>query len=103
MDSFSQSLHSHLASEPKALLALSRFISEDRKFDLAVIGKETGKKTVSMDFALNVMPIFFLNMESEEFEDGMWSNFPELPGPVTFIIKRVLPLWRGRVWRFVSK
>lgn len=35
MDSFSEPLYTHLAAEPQALLALSRFASPDKQFDLS--------------------------------------------------------------------
>ena len=102
MDSFSEPLYSHLKSEPQAILALSRFSTAGRKFDLTKIAAETGKKSVTLDFALNVLPIFLLNMETVEFEGGMWQNFPAVPSPVRWIMKNVLPLWQRRWWRFMS-
>lgn len=93
MDSFSEPLYSHLKAEPQALLALSRFTSPERQFDLTKIALETGKKSVTLDFALNVLPIFMLNHESVEFEGGMWQNHPNIPGPVRWVMKNVLPLW----------
>lgn len=102
MASFSKPLYSHLKSEPQALLALSRFSTPERQFDLTKIAVETGKKSVTLDFALNVLPIFLLNMESVEFEGGMWQKFPDVPGPVRWIMKNVLPLWQRRWWRFMS-
>ncbi|KAH7364479.1 hypothetical protein BKA65DRAFT_491453 [Rhexocercosporidium sp. MPI-PUGE-AT-0058] len=53
MDAFSQPLYSHLASEPQAILALSRFASSKQQFDLMAIEREEGKKAVSLDFAFN--------------------------------------------------
>ncbi|KAJ8101291.1 hypothetical protein POJ06DRAFT_251085 [Lipomyces tetrasporus] len=102
MDSFSEALYTHLADEPQALIALSRFSTPERQFDLTEIARETGKKTVTLDFAMNVLPIFLNNMESVEFEEGMWSHFPDVPMPVRWIMKNVLPLWHWRQWRFMS-
>ncbi|KAE8452224.1 hypothetical protein EG329_001691 [Mollisiaceae sp. DMI_Dod_QoI] len=99
MDSFSQPLYTHLAAEPQALLALSRFASPDRQFDLVKIEREEGKKMVNLDFALNVLPMFLNNMESVEFEGGMWRRDS---GVVMWIMKNVLPLWNRRIWRFMS-
>ena len=85
MDSFSEPLYTHLAAEPEAFLALSRFASPKRQFDLVEIGRETGKKAINLDFALNTLPIFLLNMESVEFEGGMWKNHPAVPAPARFM------------------
>jgi hypothetical protein len=102
MDSFSEPLYTHLAAEPQALLALSRFSTPERQFDLAQIARETGKKSVTLDSAVNVLPIFLNNMELVEFEGGMWRHFPDVPWPVRWIMKNVLPLWHWRQWRFMS-
>lgn len=102
MDSFSEPLYSHLKAEPQALLALSRFSSPERQFNLEQIARVTGKKSVTLDFALNVMPIFLQNMESVEYEGGTWKEFPNVPGPVRWIMNNVLPLWQRKWWRFMS-
>jgi hypothetical protein len=102
MDSFSEPLYTHLAAEPQALLALSRFASPERQFDITKIEKEQGKKAVTLDFALNTLPIFMNNMEVVEFEGGMWQNHPEVPSVVRWVMKSVLPLWNRKIWRFMS-
>jgi hypothetical protein len=102
MDSFSEPLYSHLKAEPQALLALSRFSSPERQFDLTKIALEAGKKSVTFEFALNVLPIFLLNHESVEFEGGMWQNHPAVPSFVRWVMKNVLPLWQRQWWRFMS-
>lgn len=98
MDSFSQPLHSHLASEPQAILALSRFASPERQFDLIKIEQEEGKKAVNADFAINVLPIFLNNMETVEFEGGMWRKNSEPPS----FLKDLIPRWNMRQWRFTA-
>ena len=103
MDSFSEPLHSHLASEPQALLALSRFASPERQFDILKIEHEQGKKAVTLDFALNVLPIFMNNMETVEFEGGMWHRkHPEIPSFVRWVMKVLIPMWHWRQWRFMA-
>lgn len=102
MDLFSEPLYTHLAAEPQALLALSRFASPDREFDLVKIEHEQGKKAVTLDFALNTLPIFMNNMEMVEFEGGMWKRHPAIPSVVRWIMKVVIPLWNWRIWRFMS-
>lgn len=102
MDSFSASLHNHLISEPKALLALSRFSTGNNDIDIVRIALEQGKKQVNFDFVLNVMPVFLLNMETVEFEDGRWNNFPPVSGLVNWILRSFVPKWHHRWWRFAS-
>jgi hypothetical protein len=102
MESFAVPLHEHLAKEPQTLLGLSRFCTSENHFDLATIAIETGKKTLSIEFAFNVFPMFLLNMEIYEFEDGMWQNFPAAPTPVRWIMRTILPLWNAKQWKFMS-
>ncbi|KAG4435897.1 hypothetical protein IFR05_008628 [Cadophora sp. M221] len=102
MSSFSQPLHSHLSSEPQVILALSRFASPERQFDLTAIEREQGKKAISLDFAFNVLPIFMNNMETVEFEGGMWRDHPDVPVLVRWVMKVVIPLWMWRMWRLIA-
>jgi hypothetical protein len=102
MDSFSTPMHAHLTSEPQSLLALSRFSTPEKPIDLAAIALAQGKKSVTFDFTLNVMPCFLLNMENVEFEEGRWQSFPPVPAPVKWIMVSVIPLPRRRWWRFTS-
>ncbi|KAH6666557.1 hypothetical protein B0J14DRAFT_193954 [Halenospora varia] len=102
MDGFSEPLYRHLEAEPQALLALSRFHSSTSDFDLVTIAKETGKKAVSLEFAVSVMPMFLGNMEVWEFEGGMWREFPDVPAWVRWVMRNMLPWWNRRWWRFMS-
>lgn len=62
-----------------------------------------GKKQVSLDFMFNTLPVFFLNMETVEFENGMWHEvFPPFKGVVRTIMNRAVPMWQLGRWRFVS-
>jgi hypothetical protein len=103
MDSFSQPLHVHLEAEPQAILALSRYASppHSKSFDLVAIEREQGKKALTLDFALNVLPIFMNNMETEEFEDGIWKKHP-IDGWAGWIMKTLIPMWKTKQWRFLS-
>lgn len=52
---------------------------------------------------LNILPVFFLNMETVEFEGGMWHEvFPPFKGLTRTIMNRAVPMWQARRWRFVS-
>lgn len=102
MDSFSRPLHVHLSDELDAIVNLSRFSTPEKPLDILAMALESGKNAVTLDFALNCLPCFMLNMEAVEFEGGMWDVFPPVNVPVRFVMMRVLPLWRGGVWRFAS-
>ena len=102
MDSFSQALYTHLVSEPRALLALSRFATPENSFDIAKMALEAGKSSVTFGFVMNTLPVYLLNMESVEFEDGMWETFPPVSKPVKWVMTRIIPLWQRQQWRFAS-
>jgi hypothetical protein len=101
MDSFAASLYDHLISEPKTLVALSRFSTPEKPIDIVKIAREQGKKQVTLDFLLNVMPMFLLNMEDVEFENGMWRATP-VGGLAKWVLKSLIPLWQHRQWKFAS-
>jgi hypothetical protein len=103
MDSFSKPLYTHLKSEIRSLLALSRFSTPERPIDLAKMALEAGKKSVTKDFVLNVLPVFLLNMETVEFEGGMWHGvFPPVSKATKFILTNAVPMWQRQRWRFAS-
>ena len=102
MESFATPLYEHLAAEPEAIVALARFSTPEKPIDIEALALETGKKMVNLDFAINCLPMFMLNMEVEEFEGGMWSVFPPVSAPVLFVMTKVIPLWRRSQWRFAA-
>jgi hypothetical protein len=106
LDSFSAPLHSHLTSEPLSLAALSRFAPafEAANTTLVDVSLTEGKKAMaSLDFVLNVLPCFMLNMEFEEFEDGYWTGkWPGIKGVGRWALFNVVPMWHSKRWRFAS-
>jgi hypothetical protein len=83
-------------------VALSRFSTPEKPIDILTIAETTGKKIVTLEYAFNSLPMFLLNMEVVEFEGGQWNVFPPVPGPVLFIMTKLIPLWRRSVWRFAA-
>jgi len=103
MDSFSEPLYTHLKAETPAILALSRFNTPQRPIDIVAMALEAGKKSVTVSFVFNVLPVFLLNMETVDFEGGMWHNvFPPFNKMVKWILTKGAPLWQRRRWRFAS-
>ncbi|PQE05097.1 hemerythrin HHE cation binding domain-containing protein [Rutstroemia sp. NJR-2017a BVV2] len=103
MDSFSQHLHNHLKEEPPAIAELARFNTPDTPIDILAIAAAAGKKQVNLPFLLNTLPVFFLNMESVEFENGLWHNsFPPVNKPLKWVLTKGAPMWQSRYWRFAS-
>ncbi|CAD6583652.1 MAG: hypothetical protein ASARMPRED_001462 [Alectoria sarmentosa] len=79
MDTIAHPLHTHLASVPQSILALSRFSTPKRPIDPLKIDRSIDvldeKKTTNYIF--NVLPAWLLNMETEEFEGGRWKDWPD--------------------------
>ncbi|KAI1846189.1 hypothetical protein JX265_010566 [Neoarthrinium moseri] len=103
MDSFKEPLHNHLKAEPSAIVALAKYSTPENPIDILGIADAAGKKQISLGFFLNTVPVFFLNMETVTFEDGMWHGvFPPLKGLAKTVVNRVVPMWHSSWWRFVS-
>ena len=103
MDAFSGPFFDHLAAEPDAILSLSRFYTPENPFDIEKIALASEKKQLTPGFIFNTLPAFLLNMETVEFENGMWHGvFPPLPSGAKYFMYTSVPMWRGSQWRFVS-
>jgi hemerythrin-like domain-containing protein len=122
MDLFKDALHSHLKAEPPAIVALAKYSTLENPIDILRIAEAAGKailqgwegtdsnftfalgkKQVNLDFLFNTLPVFFLNMETVHFENGMWHEvFPPLKGLARMIMMTLVPMWQSRRWRFAS-
>jgi len=103
MDAFSKPFYDHLAAEPDAILALSRFSTPENPFDIEKIALASGKKQMTPGFIFNTLPAFLLNMETVEFENGMWHGvFPPIPSLARYFMYGLVPMWKGAQWKFVS-
>ncbi|KAM7215259.1 iron-sulfur cluster repair protein DnrN [Rhypophila decipiens] len=103
MDEFKDPLYRHLKAEPPAIVALAKYSTPDNPIDILGIADVAGKKQVSLGFMFNTLPVFFLNMETVEFEGGMWHGvFPPLKGLARAIMNKAVPMWHSGRWRFVS-
>lgn len=81
MDSFKDALHCHLKSEPPTIVALSKYSTPENPIDILGIADAAGKKQLSLRFVFDILPVFFLNMDTLDFEGGMWHEvFPPLEG-----------------------
>ncbi|KAK4231849.1 iron-sulfur cluster repair protein DnrN [Podospora fimiseda] len=103
MDEFKDALHGHLRDEPGMIVELGRYSTVERPIDILGIAEAAGKKQVNLSFMFNTLPVFFLNMETIEFEGGMWHGvFPPLNGLAKAVMLKGVPMWHSGRWRFVS-
>ncbi|KAI0812198.1 hypothetical protein GGR55DRAFT_688199 [Xylaria sp. FL0064] len=103
MDSFKDPLHSHLQSEPPMIVALAQHSTSQHPIDIARIAESAATKQITVSVLFNILPVFYLNMNPAEFEDGMWQGvFPSWKGPAKMIMSQGIPIWRSNWWRFAS-
>jgi hypothetical protein len=103
MDSFKDPLYSHLKSEPSSIVGLSKYSTPENPIDVLAIADAAGKKQINVSFVFNTLPIFLLNMDTVDFEDGMWHDvFPPFKGVVKSIMTKGVPMWHSGRWRFAS-
>ena len=103
MDSFSEPLYAHLESEPQSLLDVEKYSTPGNPIDLAAMALDAGKKSTTPGFVFSTLPVFLLNMETVQFENGMWNGvFPPITGPLKWVMTKGVPRWHQSWWRFVS-
>jgi hypothetical protein len=103
MDSFKDPFYSHLKSEPRAILELAKYDTPETPINITKIAQAAGKKTLTLSFIFNVLPVFLLNMDTLDFEDGMWHEvFPPVKGVIKWIMTKAIPMRHSSRWRFVS-
>ncbi|KAI1752755.1 hypothetical protein F4782DRAFT_114157 [Xylaria castorea] len=103
LDSFKDALHSHLKAEPPSIVALRQYSTAERPIDILGIADAAGKTQVNLSFVFNVLPVFLLNMDTADFEGGMWHDvFPPFKGAVKWVLTKAVPAWNSGKWRFVS-
>ena len=103
LDSFKDAFYDHLKSEPPSIVALAEHSTTENPIPILQIADAAGKKQLSPGFIFNILPVFLLNMETVEFEDGMWHDvFPPFKGLVKSIMTQAVPMWRSGQWRFTA-
>lgn len=102
MDRIALPLHTHLASVPQSLLALSRFSTPERPIDPLEIDRaiEVPDDNKTTNYVFNVLPAWLLNIETEEFEGGRWKDWPE--SKVKKLLTGMALLMNKGRWRFSS-
>jgi len=98
LDAIAPSLSTHLHSEIAVIASLSSFGS----FPAAEPVLEAwGRNSVIRAGIFDVVPFIFLNIDST-FEDGVWKDWPPVPGPVRWLLVRGSKAWNGEWWKFAS-
>lgn len=98
IDTFAPTLITHLSEEIPTLLALSRFGCTLPLLDM--INLEAQKSPLFISITGGT-PFFFRNLDVE-FEDGLWREWPPMPGVIWWVMQRTFVQWNSRWWRFAS-
>lgn len=96
MDAFGAVLAAHLAHEPPKLASLGQY-----DFDMAPLSEQTATHSMKFMHVTDVLPMLWFNLD-RAFEGGRWASFPDMPGPVKWVMVNVAGAWQRRWWRFAS-
>ncbi|ROV99837.1 hypothetical protein VSDG_03069 [Cytospora chrysosperma] len=65
--------------------------------------KTWGKSTVTKAGTTDVVPFFLLNLDrTDQFEEGMWANWPPIPAPIKWGLINIGGWMNGNYWKFSS-
>lgn len=98
IDAFAPALLQHLSDEIPSLLSLRKYGSS---LPILEITSREGRAASSHLAKTGPIVFFMLNLDVT-FEDGLWSKFPPIPGPVRWALVRALASWNRSWWRFAS-
>ncbi|KAK6851591.1 hypothetical protein PG995_011716 [Apiospora arundinis] len=103
MSSFQEALHSHFKAEPSLIVELAQHSTPEHPIDILTIADSAIRKQLTLGLVVNTLPVFYLNMNYAEFEDGMWDGvFPAFKGPSKALLTKGIPMWHSKRWRFSS-
>jgi hypothetical protein len=91
IDGFGSTLVTHLSDEIPTLISLNQYGSKLPLLDM--INAESQKSPLHISITGGT-PFFFRNLDVE-FEDGLWKNWPPMPGLVWWIMQRTFVAWNS--------
>lgn len=106
MDAFREPFVNHFHSEIATIADFSTLpnapaAGSPEADTMAATFKAWGKKTLTKAGMTDVVPFCLLNMDGT-YEDGMWANWPPMPGPIRWMMVKVFGSWNWGWWRFAS-
>ncbi|KAG4417919.1 hypothetical protein IFR04_008973 [Cadophora malorum] len=106
MDSFQKPFEAHMRSEVQTIANLASHSkapevgSQKEKATQAEFDKREGDKIREAGMT-DVLPFFLFNFDSE-YEDGLWKDWPPIPGPIRWMVMNVAKLVHPGWWKFAS-
>jgi hypothetical protein len=106
MGTFQKPFEDHFHSEISTLAKLSEHPNAPKEgtpeeASARATFKAWGKSTVTKAGVTDVVPFFLMNLDRTA-EDGMWANWPPMPGPIRWMLINVMGAWNSGLWKFTS-
>lgn len=106
MATFQEPFEAHMRSEISTLERLAHHVrtpkegSAEEKATGSSFDAREGQKLL-MSGITDVMPFFLYNFD-REYEDGIWAQWPPIPGPVRWVLIRMSNILHPGWWKFAS-
>jgi hypothetical protein len=106
MASFQEPFEVHMRSEISSIANLSHHMrtpkegSAEEKATQAAVDAREGNALIKSGVT-DVVPFFLFNFDSE-YEDGLWKNWPPIPGPIRWMVMSAGKVLHPGLWKFAS-
>jgi hypothetical protein len=106
MASFQEPFEAHFRSEISTIAGLAHHPrtpkegSAEEKATAAAFDKREGNSLIKSGVT-DVLPFFLFNFD-REYEGGLWTNWPPIPGPVRWMLMRGAKALHPGWWKFAS-
>jgi hypothetical protein len=106
MATFQEPMEEHMRSEISTIANLAHHPatpqqgSEEEKATQVTFDTREGNNIVKPGMT-DVMPFFLFNFDCE-YEDGLWKDWPPIPGPVRWMLINVAKFLHPGWWKFAS-
>jgi hypothetical protein len=106
MASFQEPFEAHMRAEISTIAGLSQHQrtpkegSPEEKATKTTFDSREGNSLL-MSGMTDVLPFFLYNFD-RDYEDGLWTNWPPIPGPVRWILMSVARFLHPGWWKFAS-
>lgn len=106
MDAFKVPFEKHFRSEIDTIAALASHPKTPEQGSEAYKAAKNsfdkwGEGAIIRGGITDVVMFFLFNLD-RDFEDGLWEDWPEVPGLVRWVGSRVVSRWHGGWWKFAS-
>ncbi|CAG9998461.1 unnamed protein product [Clonostachys byssicola] len=106
MSAFQQPFEIHFRNEIELIASLATHPNAPREGSTEQIEAQKnfdkwGSSSVTRSGITDVLMFFFHNLDND-YEDGLWKDWPDIPGPVRWLMPRVIGGWHRQWWKFAS-